>query len=102
MTIFSLLLFVFLGAVAGAVAAWVIAGLKVGWTARGRVFNSASIAPSVFAMGAAAFAVVLIIGGGDYGASAAKDFLVHTIIAVLAAFNGGMVAAYLIERRFRQ
>jgi hypothetical protein len=72
--------------------------MELGWDARQRVFNAASIAPTILAMGMACFAGVMLTLGGSKKFEATVIVLLQAIIAVLAAFISGMLAAYLIER----
>jgi hypothetical protein len=86
-----------LGAAVGAGATWV--ALKAGWgTPRARVFNSAAIAPTVIAVSLTAFVLVIISLGGERRPSDAEPFLIQALGTILAMFNGGLIAAYFVER----
>jgi hypothetical protein len=101
-TLASILLFALIGGLAGACALWISAKLGVGWSARARVFNAASIGPTIIAVGAAGFAVILMTLGGNHGLTASNEFLLQALAGILAAFSGGLIAAYLVERFSRQ
>ena len=75
--------------------------MELGWTARQRMFNAASIAPSIIAMGAVCFAAVILgLGGGD-AFKGADNFMLEALLTILVSFDAGLLGAYLIERWFR-
>jgi hypothetical protein len=97
MTFAALLLLALLGAAVGAGATWV--ALKAGWgNPRSRVFNSAAIAPTIIAVGLTALALVIFLLGGESGFFGAKPILIEGLAAIVAMLNGGLIAAYLVER----
>ena len=102
MNIHSVLLLGVLGVPVAAGAAWLSGRLGLGWNARQRVFNSAAITPTIIAAGAACFAAVILISGGNQRFTGANVFLIQAITASLAAFVGGLIAAYLVERALRK
>jgi hypothetical protein len=101
----SLLSILLIGAITApfaAGAAWLIARLELGWSARQRVFNAASIAPTILAAGLACFAVVMLSLGGGRKFEASSNLLLQAFTSILASFISGMIAAYLVERVSRR
>jgi hypothetical protein len=96
--VLSILLIGAISAPIAACAAWLIARMELGWDARQRVFNAASIAPTILAMGMACFATVILTIGNSKKFEATVSVLLQTITAILASFISGMLAAYLVER----
>jgi hypothetical protein len=101
-TLASILLLALIGGLAGGLAAWICAKLDLGWSARQRVFNSASIAPTLIATGSVCFALVMLTLGGNQRLTGSNQFLLQALTGILAALNGGMIAAYLVEHYSRQ
>ena len=97
MTVAAIVAIGILGVPISAGAAWLCHAARHEWTPRQRVFNCAAIVPSIIAVGAAAFAVVIVTLAPPGAAGGARNFLIQALIAVLATLNFGMVAAFAVE-----
>ena len=101
MSWYSLLFVALIGAVVAALAEGTLAGVRPGWSARRRVFTAALVGPGLLIASPLCLALALMAWSPDPDVAAlAPAALVNiAVTSGLAALAGGLVMAFIMERK---
>ena len=101
MSWYSLLFVALIGAVVAALAEGALVGVCPGWSARRRVFTAALVGPGLLIAAPLCLAlVVLALSPAAGTAGLAASALVNIgVTSGLAALAGGLVMAFIMERK---